>query len=127
MMDRLVKGNSRAVKGPHRLAIERRNRVDLQQPAGVGALLSRAESSPPRHIFSYGWAPELVRYYFYVTNGERTFKDEDGRAFASSADAEAHAVIVATELAATEGWQGFSVIVENEEGHEVALVPIRLS
>ena len=70
---------------------------------------------------------QLVRYYFYVTNGERTFKDEDGRAFASSADAEAHAVIVATELAATEGWQGFSVVVENEEGHEVARVPIRLS
>jgi hypothetical protein len=49
----------------------------------------------------------IVRYHFFVTNGERTFKDEDGRAFASSAGAEAHAVIVATELAADEGWQGF--------------------
>jgi hypothetical protein len=56
-----------------------------------------------------------VRYYFSVTNGERIFKAEDGRAFASSAGAEAHAVIIAAELAADEGWQGFSVVVENEE------------
>jgi Domain of unknown function (DUF6894) len=52
-------------------------------------------------------AGAIVQYYFNVTDGERTFKDEDGRAFASSAGAEAHAVIVATELAADEGWQGF--------------------
>jgi hypothetical protein len=72
-------------------------------------------------------AGAIVRYHFLVTNEERTFKDEDGRVFASSAGAEAHAVIIAAELAADESWQGFSVVVENEEGQEVARVAIRLS
>jgi hypothetical protein len=103
MMDRLVKGNSRAVKGPHRLVIGRRNRVDLQQPAGVGALLSRAESSPPAHFFLWLGARAIVRYYFYVTNGERTFKDQMAGPSQGSAGAGAQAVIIATAPAADEG------------------------
>jgi hypothetical protein len=68
----------------------------------------------------------MERYYFHVTDGELTFGDEVGRTFATPAAAEGHAVIIATELASDEGWKGFSVVVTNQTGHEVARVPILL-
>jgi hypothetical protein len=37
-----------------------------------------------------------------------------------------HAATIATELASDEGWEGFSVVVKNQDGHEVARVSIHL-
>jgi hypothetical protein len=68
----------------------------------------------------------MQRYYFHVTDGERTFADEVGRTFATPAAAEGHAATIATELASDEGWEGFSVVVKNQDGHEVARVSIHL-
>jgi hypothetical protein len=66
----------------------------------------------------------MDRYYFHITDGERTFADEVGRTFATPAAAEGHAAIIATELANDEGSEGFSVVVKNQDGHEVARMPI---
>jgi hypothetical protein len=66
----------------------------------------------------------MQHYYFQITNGKRTFKDEVGRIFAGAAAAEGHAVIIASELASDDGWDGFSVVVEDKDGAEVTRVPI---
>ena len=66
----------------------------------------------------------MPHYYFHITAGTRTFKDQVGRIFGSSAAAEGHAVVIANELAADDGWEGFSVVVEDKDGGELTRVPI---
>lgn len=68
----------------------------------------------------------MAHYYFHVSDGERTFKDEVGRTFATPVEAEGHAVVIASELAAEDGWQGFSVIIETKEGCEITRVAVHL-
>jgi len=64
-----------------------------------------------------------VRYFFHVMSGDKAYKDEVGRDFASAGGARAHAGVVASELA-EEDWSGFSVVVVDDHGHEIARVPI---
>jgi hypothetical protein len=67
----------------------------------------------------------MERYYFHITDGKRTFKDEVGKTFAATAAAEGHAVAIASELAGDQGWEGFSVVVEGKNG-EITRVSIHL-
>jgi hypothetical protein len=69
-------------------------------------------------------AGAMQHYYFHITDGERIFKDEVGRLFASPGTAQGHAVIIASELASDDGWDGFSVVVEDKDGGELTRVPI---
>jgi hypothetical protein len=52
-------------------------------------------------------------------------KDEVGRSFSSVEIAKAHAAVIATELAIEAvNYRGIAVCVIDEQGHEVARVPI---
>jgi hypothetical protein len=66
-----------------------------------------------------------VRYFFHVMSDGTAYKDEVGRSFSSAEIAKAHATVIATELAVeAENCRGFAVCVIDEQGHEVARVPI---
>jgi hypothetical protein len=70
----------------------------------------------------------MARYFFNVSNKHtfNFFKDEAGRRFADPEDAKAHAVVVANELAQDDDWGlgGYSVVVTDEHGTEIARVPV---
>jgi hypothetical protein len=70
---------------------------------------------------------EAVRYFFHVSDGERQIKDEVGRNFATPDAAKGHAAVIASELALDDEWEGYVVFVINEEGNEIARVPIHPS
>jgi Domain of unknown function (DUF6894) len=65
-----------------------------------------------------------VRYFFHVKGDSSAYADDDGRPFASPEGARLHAAVIAGELAAEEDWNGFSVHVLDEQGTEIARVPI---
>jgi CRP/FNR family cyclic AMP-dependent transcriptional regulator len=65
-----------------------------------------------------------VRYFFHVTGDASRLQDEVGRSCSGAEDAKAHAAVVADELAEDAGWEGFSVLVLDENGSEVARLPI---
>jgi hypothetical protein len=67
----------------------------------------------------------MERYFFHITDVQRTFKDDVGTTFATPAAAEGHAVVIAGELAGDKGWEGFSVVVEGKNG-EITRVSIHL-
>jgi hypothetical protein len=69
-----------------------------------------------------------LRYFFYaIISNSYTFKFlKEGRRFADPEDAKTHAVIIAKELAYDNDWglEGYSVIVTDEHGTEIARAPI---
>jgi len=65
-----------------------------------------------------------VRYFFHVFRDDSIFKDEIGRSFSDVEDATAYAMVVASELTKDAGWEGFSVLIVDEIGNEVARLPI---
>ena len=67
----------------------------------------------------------MARYFFHVSDSD-TFKDVVGRRFSDPEDAKAHAAVVAKELAQDNiNWRGYSVVVTDEHGTEIARVPIK--
>jgi len=58
-----------------------------------------------------------------VKNGS-TFKDEEGEDWPSLEAARAHAVMIASELLQEGNYEGYAVSVTDEQGNEVAYVPI---
>jgi hypothetical protein len=70
----------------------------------------------------------MARYFFRVSNKHtfKFFKDEAGLRFADPEAAKAHAAIVANELAQDDDWglEGYSVVVTDEHGTEIARVPV---
>jgi hypothetical protein len=65
-----------------------------------------------------------VRYFFHVSD-HTTYKDAVGRSFSSVEIAIAHASVIASELAIeAEDYVGYSVCVTDDQGNEVARVPI---
>jgi hypothetical protein len=67
----------------------------------------------------------MAHYFFAVTNGKSTFKDEAGRTFSSLEDARAHAVVIAGELVADgPDYARFEVVVTDGQGHEYARVAV---
>jgi hypothetical protein len=67
----------------------------------------------------------MVRYFFHVMSEHTTYKDKVGRSFADVEIARAHATVISSELAIeAENYVGFSVCVTDDQGNEVARVPI---
>jgi hypothetical protein len=62
-------------------------------------------------------------FFFHVTN-HSVLKDEDGEEFLTIESARAHAARIANELAQAGDYSGFAVKVTDEQGTEVAQVPI---
>jgi hypothetical protein len=65
-----------------------------------------------------------VRYFFHIVHSITTYKDADGRRFASNEHAKAHGTLLARELAGDGGWEGWSLHVHDESGNEIARLPI---
>jgi len=65
----------------------------------------------------------MPRYFFHIANG-KTFKDDLGELFLGIAEAMAHAADIAKALGEDPGWRGCSVVAENENGAEIARVPV---
>jgi hypothetical protein len=65
-----------------------------------------------------------MRYFFHILRNDSIFKDEAGQIFSGVEGAKAHASVIARELAEDTGWEGFSVLIVDEIGTEVARLPI---
>ena len=66
----------------------------------------------------------MARYFFHVSDWD-FYRDEVGRRFSDPEDAKAHAAVVARELAQDQNGEAYSVIVVDENGDEIARVPVR--
>jgi hypothetical protein len=66
---------------------------------------------------------EKSRFYFHINNGS-CYPDETGSVFPTAENATQHAISVAQELAQDDSWHGFSVLVTDSLGREIARVPI---
>jgi hypothetical protein len=68
----------------------------------------------------------MRRYYFHVTDGRNAFQDEVGTLCSTPEDAAAYGNAIGSELATeAQHYNGFTVHVIDEDGYEVARVPIR--
>jgi CRP/FNR family transcriptional regulator, cyclic AMP receptor protein len=65
-----------------------------------------------------------VRYFFHVTEGDSIFKDRAGRIFSQVEDAKAYAAVIAIQLARETDQKSFSVQILDDNGIEVARLPI---
>ena len=66
-----------------------------------------------------------MRYFFHVISDRTPYKDEAGRSFSDFKIATANATVIARELAIEgEDYVGFSICVTDDQGNEVARVPI---
>ena len=68
----------------------------------------------------------MARFFFHVKNDSTFFKEEEeeGENYPNLETARAHAAKIASELAKETGYEGFAVSVTDEQGNEVAYVPI---
>jgi hypothetical protein len=64
------------------------------------------------------------RYYFHVCNGE-IYSDDKGSCFPSEEEAIAYGSRVAHELSDEGGWRGYSIAITDENGGEIARLPVR--
>jgi Domain of unknown function (DUF6894) len=67
----------------------------------------------------------MARFFFHVKN-DSTFKEEEEEweNYPNLETARAHAAKIASELAKETSYEGFAVSVTDEQGNEVAYVPI---
>ena len=67
-----------------------------------------------------------MRYFFHVKNRGKSRHDGVGRRSININNAKAHAAVIANEFAIeAENYDGYSVCAVDENGTEVARVPIR--
>jgi hypothetical protein len=80
---------------------------------------------PPKSV-SLDKFPALTegnRYFFHIDNG-RSYPDETGSIFSTAAQAIAHGIVVAQELAQDSSWHEFTVAVADQRGKELARIHI---
>jgi hypothetical protein len=65
----------------------------------------------------------MALLFFHFTNG-RTLRDDEGEDFPNLEAAKFHAANIAADLATEPDSQAFAVLVTDEQGHELAYVPI---
>jgi hypothetical protein len=68
----------------------------------------------------------MARFFFHVKNDSTFFKEEEeeGENYPNLETARAHAAKIASELAKETGYEGFALSVTDEQGNEVAYMPI---
>ena len=71
----------------------------------------------------------MTRYFFHVSNSptftDKAGKDPIGQQFPDPEHTKAHATRIAREIAQDDDWDGYSVVVVDEHGNEIARVPIQ--
>jgi hypothetical protein len=80
-------------------------------------------SRPHARLFENREGSRMARFFFHVKNGS-TFKEKEGENYPNLETARAHAAKIASELAKETSYEGFAVSVTDEQGNEVAYVPI---
>ena len=65
-----------------------------------------------------------MRYFFHVLGDRCTYRDDHGEILPTVAAAKVHANVLAGEIAQDDDWTGYSVLVEDESGREIARVPV---
>ncbi len=66
-----------------------------------------------------------MRYFFHVKNHGKVCHDGVGRRFININNAKSHAAVIANEFAIeAENYEGYSVCAVDENGNEIARVPI---
>ena len=67
----------------------------------------------------------MARFFFHVKNDSTFFKEEEeGENYPNLETARAHAAKIASELAKETGYEGFALSVTDEQGNDVAYMPI---
>ena len=66
----------------------------------------------------------MARFFFHVKNDSTFFKEEEGENYPNLETARAHAAKIDSELAKETGYEGFALSVTDEQGNEVAYMPI---
>jgi hypothetical protein len=70
----------------------------------------------------------MARFFFHVKNDSTFFKEEEEEVkwenYPNLETARAHAAKIASELAKETGYEGFALSVTDEQGNEVAYMPI---
>ena len=69
----------------------------------------------------------MARFFFHVKSDSTFFKEEEeeeGENYPNLETARAHAAKIASELAKETGYEGFALSVTDEQGNEVAYMPI---
>jgi hypothetical protein len=68
----------------------------------------------------------MARFFFHVKNDSTFFKEEEEEEenYPNLETARAHAAKIASELAKETGYEGFALSVTDEQGNEVAYMPI---
>ena len=69
----------------------------------------------------------MVRYFFHVMGGNLPIEDDDGTLFSDTADAVAHAAIIANDLATDDQYRGYAVVVLDVCENVIVRVPITRS
>lgn len=64
-----------------------------------------------------------MKYFFHAAGRRRVFNDDEGQEFVNEADAMAHAVIIAREIAEDDGVDVVMIVVVDEYGNEIGGVP----
>jgi dipeptidase len=62
-------------------------------------------------------------FFFHLADGSMV-KDQDGEVLPNTESARAHAARIAHELAEAGDYRGFAIKVTDEQGNEVAYIPI---
>ena len=66
----------------------------------------------------------MARFFFHVKNDSTFKEEEEGENYPNLETARAHAAKIASELAKETGYEGFALSVTDEQGNEVAYMPI---
>jgi hypothetical protein len=66
----------------------------------------------------------MPRFYFHIRNGSRSFDDLIGEYQADQASAFDRALQIAKELRSRAEYSGFAIVVVNDDGQEVARMPV---
>jgi hypothetical protein len=68
-----------------------------------------------------------MRYFFHVSGDGKMFEDETGIVLPDAEAARLHASVIAAELAQDgDKYQGFDVYAVDEDGNEIARMPVVL-
>jgi hypothetical protein len=66
-----------------------------------------------------------MRYFFHVLGGRFPIEDDEGTTFQKTADAVAHAEIMADDLAQDDDqYSGYEIVIVDEQDRVVARIPI---
>jgi len=65
-----------------------------------------------------------VRYFFHISNGDDTVRDDEGMVLSSIGEAMFQIAVIAAELAQEAAFAGYTVYVSDEQGNEISRIQV---